>query len=229
MSKKYQRNAADTSALAVPVQVSVAMDEIAAWVVRLLDAGAAYRADDDVYFSVAAAEHFGTVSGYDTEKMLALSAERGGDPQRAGKKHPLDPLLWLAARPGEPSWESPLGPGRPGWHVECTAIAVDRLGGTLDVQGGRVFFHDTEFGVNWDGMAYCESTNNPKAVNNPSGYLSTYGLFQFDIPTWESVGGSGNPLDASPEEQLMRAKLLYQSRGLEPWLCGYAASGPPAG
>jgi len=100
---------------------------------------------------------------------------------------------------------------------------------TLDWQGSRVFFHDTEFGVNWDGMAFCESTNNPKAVNNPSGYLSTYGLFQFDLPTWASVGGSGNPLDASPEEQLVRAKLLYQSRGLEPWLCGYAASGPPAG
>jgi uncharacterized protein YabE (DUF348 family) len=100
---------------------------------------------------------------------------------------------------------------------------------TLDVQGSRVFFHDTEFGVNWDGLAYCESTNNPQAVNNPSGYLSTYGLFQFDLPTWASVGGSGNPGDASPEEQLVRAKLLYQSRGLEPWLCGYAASGPPAG
>jgi uncharacterized protein YabE (DUF348 family) len=100
---------------------------------------------------------------------------------------------------------------------------------TLDVQGSRVFFHDTEFGVNWDGLAYCESTNNPHAVNNPAGYLSTYGLFQFDLPTWATVGGSGNPLDASPEEQLMRAKLLYQSRGLEPWLCGYAASGPPAG
>ena len=100
---------------------------------------------------------------------------------------------------------------------------------TLDVQGSRVFFHDTEFGVNWDGLAYCESTNNPKAVNNPAGYLSTYGLFQFDLPTWASVGGSGNPLDASPEEQLARAKALYQSRGLEPWLCAYAASGPPAG
>ncbi len=99
----------------------------------------------------------------------------------------------------------------------------------LDWQGSRVFFHDTEFGVNWDGLAYCESTNNPKAVNNPAGFLSTYGLFQFDLPTWASVGGSGNPLDASPEEQLMRAKLLFQSRGLEPWLCGYAASGPPAG
>lgn len=99
----------------------------------------------------------------------------------------------------------------------------------LDVQGGRVFFHDTEFGVNWDGLAYCESTNNPKAVNNPAGFLSTYGLFQFDLPTWQSVGGSGNPGDAGPAEQLKRAKLLYQQRGLEPWLCGYAASGPPAG
>ncbi|HEY4991493.1 MAG TPA: ubiquitin-like domain-containing protein, partial [Nakamurella sp.] len=74
---------------------------------------------------------------------------------------------------------------------------------TLDIQGDRVFFHDTEFGVNWDGMAYCESTNNPHAVNNPPGYLSTYGLFQFDLPTWASVGGSGSPLDASPEEQLI--------------------------
>ena len=113
-----------------------AMDEIAAYVVRLLEAGAAYRVEDDIYFSVAAAEHFGTVSGYDAATMLALSAERGGDPQRPGKKDPLDPLLWLAARPGEPSWPSPLGEGRPGWHVECAAIALNRLGPTVDVQGG---------------------------------------------------------------------------------------------
>jgi L-cysteine:1D-myo-inositol 2-amino-2-deoxy-alpha-D-glucopyranoside ligase len=113
-----------------------AMDEIAAFVVRLLDSGAAYRLDEDVYFSIAAAEHFGAVSAYDADTMLALSAERGGDPQRPGKKHPLDPLLWLAARPGEPSWDSPLGKGRPGWHVECTAIALNRLGSGFDVQGG---------------------------------------------------------------------------------------------
>jgi len=98
---------------------------------------------------------------------------------------------------------------------------------TYEVRGSRVFFNDTEFGVNWDGLAFCESTNNPNAVNNPAGYLSTYGLFQFDLPTWATVGGTGNPGDASPEEQLLRAKLLYQSRGLQPWLCGYAASGPP--
>jgi L-cysteine:1D-myo-inositol 2-amino-2-deoxy-alpha-D-glucopyranoside ligase len=113
-----------------------AMDEIAAYVVRLLDAGAAYRVEDDVYFSVAAAEHFGAVSGYDAATMLRLAAERGGDPDRSGKKDALDPLLWLAARPGEPAWDSPLGSGRPGWHVECAAIALNRLGSGFDVQGG---------------------------------------------------------------------------------------------
>jgi hypothetical protein len=58
---------------------------------------------------------------------------------------------------------------------------------------------------------------------NPSAGYPTYGLFQFDLPTWGTVGGSGNPVDASPQEQLMRAKLLYQQRGLEPWACAYAA------
>ncbi len=117
-----------------------AMAEIADFVVRLLEAGAAYRVPsdhgDDVYFSVAAAPHFGQVSAYDAPTMLALSAERGGDPDRPGKKDPLDPLLWLAARPGEPAWDSPLGRGRPGWHVECAAIALNRLGEGFDVQGG---------------------------------------------------------------------------------------------
>ncbi len=113
-----------------------AMDEIAAFVDRLRDAGVTYELDGDVYFSVDAAPHFGAVSGLDAAAMLPVFGERGGDPQRPGKKNPLDALLWLAARPGEPAWESPLGRGRPGWHVECAAIAVNRLGGQLDVQGG---------------------------------------------------------------------------------------------
>ncbi len=118
-----------------------AMDEIAAFVVELLEAGAAYRVTapsggEDVYFAVDAAPHFGQVAGLSADTMLTLSAERGGDPERTGKKNPLDPLLWLAARPGEPSWASPLGPGRPGWHVECAAIALNRLGRRHDVQGG---------------------------------------------------------------------------------------------
>jgi L-cysteine:1D-myo-inositol 2-amino-2-deoxy-alpha-D-glucopyranoside ligase len=68
--------------------------------------------------------------------MLAVFGERGGDPERAGKKDPLDCVLWRAERPGEPSWESPWGRGRPGWHVECSAIALDLLGTGFDVQGG---------------------------------------------------------------------------------------------
>ena len=96
---------------------------------------------------------------------------------------------------------------------------------TFTYSGSEVFTNDRSFGVNWDGLAMCESTHNPKAINaNPSAGLPTYGLFQFDLPTWESVGGSGNPIDASPQEQLMRAKLLFQQRGLEPWACRDAAS-----
>ncbi|MDX6355388.1 MAG: L-cysteine:1D-myo-inositol 2-amino-2-deoxy-alpha-D-glucopyranoside ligase [Streptomyces sp.] len=104
---------------------------------RLRDAGAAYELDGDVYFSVAADPDFGKVSGFDVETMRALSAERGGDPERPGKKNPLDPMLWLAAREGEPSWDGrSLGPGRPGWHIECVAIALDHFGMGFDVQGG---------------------------------------------------------------------------------------------
>jgi L-cysteine:1D-myo-inositol 2-amino-2-deoxy-alpha-D-glucopyranoside ligase len=113
---------------------------IAAKVADLVDTGAAYRLDDgtgDVYFAVAAAPHFGYESNLSRDQMLAYAAERGGDPERAGKRDPLDPLLWRGARDGEPAWHGgPLGPGRPGWHVECAVIALERLGDTIDVQGG---------------------------------------------------------------------------------------------
>lgn len=104
---------------------------------RLRDAGAAYELEGDVYFSVESDPHFGEVSHLDAEAMRLLSAERGGDPDRPGKKNPLDPMLWMAARPGEPSWDGgSLGRGRPGWHIECVAIALDHLGMGFDIQGG---------------------------------------------------------------------------------------------
>jgi L-cysteine:1D-myo-inositol 2-amino-2-deoxy-alpha-D-glucopyranoside ligase len=111
---------------------------------QLADRGSVYELDGDVYFSRFADPAFGSVSGLDPDTMAELCAERGGDPARPGKKDPLDPMVWLAARPGEPSWPSGFGPGRPGWHVECTAIATHYLGESFDVQaGGRdlVFPH----------------------------------------------------------------------------------------
>ncbi|SEO79621.1 cysteine--1-D-myo-inosityl 2-amino-2-deoxy-alpha-D-glucopyranoside ligase [Amycolatopsis saalfeldensis] len=114
--------------------------EIVEVIAKLLSNGSAYRADDpefpDVYFDRGATGRFGYESNYDAETMNKFFAERGGDPDRRGKRHPLDALLWRVAREGEPSWESELGAGRPGWHIECSAIAVNRLGLGFDLQGG---------------------------------------------------------------------------------------------
>jgi L-cysteine:1D-myo-inositol 2-amino-2-deoxy-alpha-D-glucopyranoside ligase len=113
-----------------------AMPIIGALVSRLLARGAAYDVDGDLYFPVSADPTFGSVSRLSREEMTALFAERGGDPQRPGKKDPLDPLVWRHERDGEPAWGSQVGSGRPGWHVECAAIALDRLGNRIDIQGG---------------------------------------------------------------------------------------------
>ncbi|MBM7369519.1 cysteine--1-D-myo-inosityl 2-amino-2-deoxy-alpha-D-glucopyranoside ligase [Gordonia hydrophobica] len=116
------------------------VQEVVNAVEKLLSTGAAYVVDDpqypDIYFSIDATEQFGYESGYDHETMTRFFAERGGDPDRTGKRDPLDALLWRAARDGEPSWDSPMGPGRPGWHIECSAIALNRLGMGFDIQGG---------------------------------------------------------------------------------------------
>ncbi|GAA2248840.1 cysteine--1-D-myo-inosityl 2-amino-2-deoxy-alpha-D-glucopyranoside ligase [Rarobacter faecitabidus] len=91
----------------------------------------------DVYADLSKIDSFGSVAHLDRDGMLAVFAERGGDPGRAGKRDELDPLLWLAARPGEPSWDGrSLGHGRPGWHIECAVIARAGLGAVFDVQGG---------------------------------------------------------------------------------------------
>jgi L-cysteine:1D-myo-inositol 2-amino-2-deoxy-alpha-D-glucopyranoside ligase len=103
---------------------------------RLQQTGALYSVVDDLYFSVDTDPAFGAESGWTREQMLDVYADRGGDPDRPGKKDPLDCLVWRAERPGEPAWDSPFGPGRPGWHVECSAMALDLLGETFDVQGG---------------------------------------------------------------------------------------------
>jgi L-cysteine:1D-myo-inositol 2-amino-2-deoxy-alpha-D-glucopyranoside ligase len=112
------------------------IDLVVTLIKRLQDKGAVYDVDGDLYFSVTADPRFGEVSGLDREAMLKVFAERGGDPDRPGKRDPLDCLLWQVERPGEPAWDSPLGRGRPGWHIECAAIAHDNLGNDFDIQGG---------------------------------------------------------------------------------------------
>lgn len=131
----------DMAALRVlPPTAYVGAVEAIPAIVSVIDAlrrrGATYEVDRDVYFAVSADPAFGEVSGLDAARMNELFGANGGDPERAGKKDPLDPLLWRAARPGEPAWDSPYGPGRPGWHVECTAIALEHFGAGFDVQGG---------------------------------------------------------------------------------------------
>jgi L-cysteine:1D-myo-inositol 2-amino-2-deoxy-alpha-D-glucopyranoside ligase len=101
-----------------------------------------YPVDQDLYFKVRADAQFGQRSHLSQEKMMEIFAERGGDPTRVGKTDPLDCLVWMSQRPNEPGWPSPFGVGRPGWHIECTAIAIKYLepspreDALIDIQGG---------------------------------------------------------------------------------------------
>ena len=117
-----------------------AIPRIVALIERLQDRGAVYPVDDpqfpDLYFAQDSDPGFGSLSRLPEAEALTLFAERGGDPDRPGKKGPLDCLVWRLAREGEPSWPSVFGAGRPGWHIECAAIALDLLGPEFDVQGG---------------------------------------------------------------------------------------------
>lgn len=116
-----------------------AVESIPLVVQRIKDlgvAGTVYDVGGDLYYDISHAHTLGAVAHLSETQMAEVFAQRGGDPQRAGKRHPLDALVWRRERAGEPSWPSDLGPGRPGWHIECAAIALEYLGVTIDVQGG---------------------------------------------------------------------------------------------
>ncbi len=113
-----------------------AIPEILSIIGKALAAGVAYQAGGSVYFEVARFPRFGEVSHYGRDRMLALAAEHGGRPDDPYKRDPLDFVLWQPSLPDEPAWESRWGPGRPGWHIECSALALRELGETVDVHGG---------------------------------------------------------------------------------------------
>ncbi|MHB8506254.1 MAG: cysteine--tRNA ligase, partial [Acidimicrobiales bacterium] len=113
-----------------------AIPDILGFIGMVLESGHAYEAGGGVYFDVSSCERFGQLSHLDRGTMLALAAERGGNPDDPYKRDPLDFVLWQPSAPDEPAWDSLWGAGRPGWHIECSALAMRELGETIDLHGG---------------------------------------------------------------------------------------------
>ncbi len=136
-----------------------AIPDIRGFIGMVLDRGHAYVAGGAVYFDVGSWPGFGEISHLDRDEMLVLAAERGGNPEDPNKRDPLDFVLWQPSEADEPSWDSLWGPGRPGWHIECSALALRELGTTIDLHGGGgdlIFPHHE-----------CESAQSEAATGEP--------------------------------------------------------------
>ena len=136
-----------------------AIADIRGFIGMVLDRGHAYESGGAVYFDVASWPGFGSISHYHADEILRLAAERGGNPDDPNKRNPLDFVLWQPSAPDEPAWESLWGPGRPGWHIECSALALRELGTTIDLHGGGsdlIFPHHE-----------CESAQSEAATGEP--------------------------------------------------------------
>ncbi|MFT7475420.1 MAG: L-cysteine:1D-myo-inositol 2-amino-2-deoxy-alpha-D-glucopyranoside ligase [Verrucomicrobiales bacterium] len=128
--------ALNTRPAAAEPRVTESIEPIIDLVQRLQDQGHTYTVDGITYFDVATAPRFGRLSGYAEDTMLAFAAERGGTPTDLRQRNPLDFILWQPSADDEPTWDSPFGPGRPGWHIECSAMSWHHFGETLDLHGG---------------------------------------------------------------------------------------------
>jgi L-cysteine:1D-myo-inositol 2-amino-2-deoxy-alpha-D-glucopyranoside ligase len=140
-TREVQAFERDMAAIGIrrPTHVPRATDfvpDIVEEVKLLYDSGCAYERDGTVYFHVASDPRYGQLSGLTPDEMLPLAAERGGFPDDPNKENPLDFVLWQLSKPGEPSWPSPWGDGRPGWHIECSTMARRLIGSAVDVHGG---------------------------------------------------------------------------------------------
>ena len=135
---RFERDMLALNALPVhsTPRASSAIPDIRGFIGMVLDRGFAYQAGGSVYFDVSRFDDFGSVSGLKPEQMIELARERGGNVEDPHKRHPLDFVLWQPSAPDEPSWDTLWGPGRPGWHIECSALALRELGTTIDLHGG---------------------------------------------------------------------------------------------
>jgi L-cysteine:1D-myo-inositol 2-amino-2-deoxy-alpha-D-glucopyranoside ligase len=128
--------ALNTLPVASRPRASSAIADIRGFIGMVIERGYAYEAGGSVFFDVSRFDRFGTVSHYSREQMIELARERGGDVDNPHKRDPLDFVLWQRSAPDEPSWDTLWGPGRPGWHIECSALALRELGSTIHLHGG---------------------------------------------------------------------------------------------
>ncbi len=128
--------ALDTLPVHSSPRASSAIADIRGFIGMVLDRGFAYEAGGAVYFDVSRFPDFGAVSHLDEEQMIDLARQRGGNPSDPNKRHPLDFVLWQPSTGDEPAWDAVWGSGRPGWHIECSALALRELGTTIDLHGG---------------------------------------------------------------------------------------------
>ena len=135
---RFERDMEALNALPVSSspRASSAIPDIRGFIGMVLDRGFAYQSGGAVYFDVGAFDGFGAISGLDEAAMLELARKRGGNVDDPGKRNPLDFVLWQPSAEDEPSWDTLWGPGRPGWHIECSALALRELGTTIDLHGG---------------------------------------------------------------------------------------------
>ncbi len=160
-----------------------AIADIRGFIYQALERGFAYCASGGVYFDTAAFDGFGSLSGFGHQHMTDLARQWRDDPDDPAKRNPLDFVLWQRARPGEPRWESRWGPGRPGWHVECSTLALRELGPTIDLHGGGADLlyphHECEraqseavtgkpFARHWlhQALVHCRGSKMSKSVGN---------------------------------------------------------------
>jgi L-cysteine:1D-myo-inositol 2-amino-2-deoxy-alpha-D-glucopyranoside ligase len=224
------------------VRVQDSIEETGEAIAALIGAGLAYRVDvasdaepaattqlGDVYYDVAAAEaasdwNMGDVSGYTTAEMEAAFLEFGGDPDRAGKRGAFDPLLWRSARAGEPAFESAVGLGRPGWHIECSVIATQTLGAPISVQGGG---RDLRFPHHELSAAHAMSLLSLDSHGTPADFARAYthaGLIAYDgTKMSKSLGNLVFPRDLFRDHEpaaVRLALLAHHWRSAWEWDAG---------
>lgn len=180
----------------VEPRVSTSIDSIQAMITALIERGHAYAADGTVWFDVASAGEYGKLSGQKVDELRSADAD-------SGKRHPADFALWKAAKEGEPSWPSPWGAGRPGWHIECSAMAADTLGTTIDIHGGGL---DLVFPHHENEVAQSECAHGAPYVR----YWMHNGLLNLgDKKMGKSTGNVVNVADLLQEWPAEAVRLYY--------------------